>query len=276
MDSSELEGREEREALEVVPESLPQTSESRLRQYTPARVGLGRVGHAPPLLTALEFQLAHAEARDAVWKTPDWAALERGILALDTGALGGQVLRLKSRAADRAQYLLRPDLGRRLHPESRARLEDLSSGNYDVALVLADGLSGAALDAQALGLLGALLPLLESRGYSLAPMVLVQGARVALGDEVGEVLGAKTVLVLIGERPGLSSADSLGLYLTHHPKVGRTDADRNCISNVQSQGIRPLEAAQKLLGLLEGARKLGRSGVDLKPLEESVGGRLGP
>ena len=276
MDSSEPEERGEQEALEVVPERLPQTLEHRLKQHTPARVGLGRVGHAPPLLAALEFQLAHAEARDAVWKTPDWAALERGILALDTGALGGQVLRLKSRAADRAQYLLRPDLGRRLHPESRARLENVGSGNCDVALVLADGLSGAALDAQVLSVLGALLPLLEGRGHSVAPLVLVQDARVALGDEVGEVLGAKTVIVLIGERPGLSSADSLGLYLTHTPKVGRTDAERNCISNVQAQGICALEAAKKLLSLLEGARKLGRSGVDLKPLEEGMGGKLEP
>jgi len=271
VDSSEF---EEHKALEVVPERLPQSLEHRLKHYTPARVGLGRVGHAPPLLATLEFQLAHAEARDAVWKTPDWAALERAIVRL-----GPRVLRLRSRAADRAQYLLRPDLGRRLHPESRKLLEKVSSGNYDVALVLADGLSGAALDAQALSVLGALLPLLENRGYSVAPLVLVQDARVALGDEVGEVLGAKTVIVLIGERPGLSSADSLGLYLTQTPKVGRTDAERNCISNVQAQGIRPLEAARKLLGLLEGARALGRSGVDLKPLEpleEGVGGKLEP
>jgi len=271
VDPSELEAREKREALEVVPERQSQTPENRLKRYTPARVGLGRVGHAPPLEEVLEFQLAHAEARDAVWKTPDWAALERGV-----GALGAPVLRLKSRVADRAQYLLRPDLGRRLHPESRGRLEIGGSGPCDVALVLADGLSGAALDAQALGVLGALLPMLETRGYSLAPIVLVQDARVALGDEVGEVLNAKTVLVLIGERPGLSSADSLGLYLTHHPRVGRTDAERNCISNVQAQGIGPLEAAHKLLGLLEGARALGRSGVDLKPVEDEGGGKLEP
>ena len=270
MASSEFEEREKREALEVVPERPAQTSGNRLKQYTPARVGLGRVGHAPPLSATLEFQLAHAEARDAVWKSPDWAALERGI-----EWLGPRVLRLKSRVADRAQYLLRPDLGRRLHPESRKMLENVGSGPCDVALVLADGLSGAALDAQALELLNALLPLLEGRGYSLGPIVLVQDARVALGDEVGEVLGAQTVLVLIGERPGLSSAHSLGLYLTHHPKVGRTDADRNCISNVQAQGLSPLEAARKLLGLLEGARALGRSGVDLKPLEDE-GDKLEP
>ncbi len=237
-----------------------------LKAMTPARVALGRVGHAPPLDEVLKFQLAHSEARDAVWHTLDWDALAR--------TLEGPVLRVKSRVVDRAQFLLRPDGGRRLHPESRRTLEGHGQKGFDVSLILADGLSAAALEGHGAEMFSRLKRALEEKGLSVAPAVLAQQARVALGDEVGEVLEAKTVLMLIGERPGLSAADSLSLYLTHGPRVGCLDSQRNCVSNIHSSGLSYAEAVKTVSGLLEGARVLGRSGVDLKPLEDH--GKLEP
>ncbi len=238
----------------------------RLRELTPARVALGRVGNAPPLKAVLDFQLAHSEARDAVWHAPDWGMLERGLTEL-----GAIPLRLQSHVQSRAQYLLRPDMGRRLHTHSRATLTAHPTRGFDVALVLADGLSAAALEQHTLHLCQIVLPQLERRGLSVAPIALVEHARVAIGDEIAEILKAQTVVVLIGERPGLSVPHSLGVYLTHHPQVGRVDSERNCISNIQLAGLSYPQAAETLLGLLEGARVLGRSGVDLKPV---VGGAL--
>ncbi len=221
-----------------------------LRRYTTARVGLGRAGHAQPTGAHLDFQEAHALARDAVWSELDVAAFP-----------GARIV--ASEAPDRRTYLLRPDLGRQLRKEDREVLShDARPGC--IALVVADGLCASGVQVQAPPLLDALLPGLRDSGWDVAPLVVARQARVALGDEVGEVLGAAAVAVLIGERPGLSSLDSLGIYLTWAPRRGRTDAERNCISNVRAAGLAPSEAARKLLWLLGAARRLGAAGVALK------------
>jgi ethanolamine ammonia-lyase small subunit len=184
---------------------------------------------------------------------------------------------LQSAAANRAQYLQRPDYGRKLNAESRARLQALrvtqklqsDDRPYDLALVVVDGLSALAMEQNALPFINALLPLLATEDWKLAPVCVVRQGRVALGDEVGQLLGAKLVVVLIGERPGLSSPDSMGLYMTWMPAVGLTDAARNCISNVRPAGVPYVEAAFKLLYLLSNARNRALSGVALK--DETVG-----
>jgi ethanolamine ammonia-lyase small subunit len=221
-----------------------------LRRFTTARVGLGRVGHAQPTSAHLDFQEAHARARDAVWSE------------LDAGTFPGARI-VASEAPDRRTYLLRPDLGRRLRAEDRAALAKEAQPGC-IALVVADGLCASGVAMQAPPLLDALLPGLRAGGWTIAPLVVARQARVALGDEVGETLGAAAVAVLIGERPGLSSLDSLGIYLTWAPRRGRTDAERNCISNVRDAGFAPAEAARKLLWLLAAAKRLGATGVALK------------
>jgi ethanolamine ammonia-lyase small subunit len=218
-----------------------------LRQFTPARVALGRTGHSLPTAELLRFQLDHARARDAVYEE------------LDAASLGRPHLLLHSAAPDRATYLRRPLLGRKLGELSRAQL---MRGDYDAALVVADGLSAPAVHHHAAPLLDALLPLLDD--WRLAPLVVVLQGRVAVGDEIGELLGARQVAVLIGERPGLTSPDSLGIYLTWDPQPGRTDAERNCISNVRTEGISYGLAARKLHFLMQQARARKLSGVQLK------------
>jgi ethanolamine ammonia-lyase small subunit len=220
-----------------------------LKSFTPARVGLDRTGHS--LLTAdlLRFQMDHARARDAVWEE------------LDPSSLGLPHILLRSAAGDRRTYLRRPDLGRMLSEESRGRLE---KGSYDAAIVLADGLSAAAVQRHAVPLLAELLPRLADGGWRLAPLTVVLQARVAIGDEIGERLGARMVAVLIGERPGLSSPDSLGVYLTWDPRPGRTDAQRNCISNIRTEGASYPAAARKLEFLMRAARGRQLTGVALK------------
>ncbi len=196
-----------------------------LRELTAARIALGRVGHSLPTRELLAFQLAHAKARDAVW------------VALDPFALPGPHILLKTMAQDRAIYLRRPDLGRRLAPKS---VERLTRGDGEVVVILADGLSATALHRHSGPLLDALPP--ELRG----PVYVVEQGRVAIGDEIGERTGAALALVLIGERPGLSSPDSLGAYLTWSPRVGRTDAERNCVSNIRTGGLDPRLAALRI------------------------------
>jgi ethanolamine ammonia-lyase small subunit len=218
-----------------------------LRQFTPARVALGRAGHSLPTRELLRFQLDHARARDAVYEP------------LNPSALGLPHLLVRSTARDRGAYLRRPDLGRRLSPESRALL---ARGDYDAALVIADGLSAPAVHHHAAGVLAALAPMLAE--WKLAPLVVALQARVAIGDEIGAALGARMVAVLIGERPGLTSPDSLGIYLTWNPRPGRTDAERNCISNVREDGLSYDVAAHKLLFLMEESRRRKLSGVALK------------
>ncbi|MGY2001787.1 ethanolamine ammonia-lyase subunit EutC [Blastococcus sp. SYSU DS1024] len=222
-----------------------------LRGATRARVALGRAGDGLPTARALEFRLAHAVARDAVHTALDPALVRAGLAGLP-------VLEVHSAAADRAEYLQRPDLGRRLAPGTT-----LPRAHADVALVLADGLSPRAVHEHGAALATALLDRLVD--WSVGPIVLAAQARVALGDQIGAALGARVVVVLIGERPGLSSADSLGVYLTWDPRPGRADSERNCVSNVRPpHGLGYAEAADVVVRLLTAARELGASGVALK------------
>ncbi|MFC7397153.1 ethanolamine ammonia-lyase subunit EutC [Chelatococcus sp. GCM10030263] len=232
---------------------------ARLTRLTPARIALGRAGPSLPTREVLRFGLAHAQARDAVHTPFDAAGTARAI-----EALGHEAMVVASAAPSRDVYLRRPDLGRRLAEESRERLSMRPVAPADLAIVVADGLSSTAIHANAAPFLAAWTPLLKQRGLRLAPVVIASGARVALGDEVGALLNARAVVVLIGERPGLSSPDSLGLYLTLHPKVGRSDAERNCISNVRREGLAYADAAHKLGWLLDMAFQRGVSGVALK------------
>ena len=249
-----------------------------LRQLTDARIALGRAGVSLPTQPQLAFQLAHAQARDAVHLALDTDAL-RDALA----ALGPEAITLRSAAADRDTYLQRPDLGRRLGTEARAQLmsrlspeqqarvaldgppdEVVSDRAYDVAFVVADGLSALAIGSHAVPFLRTLLPRLQAEGWSIAPTTLVSQGRVAVADEVGQLLRARLVVILIGERPGLSSPDSMGLYMTWMPRVGLTDASRNCISNVRPAGLPYDEAATKLHYLMSEARSRRLTGVGLK------------
>ncbi|MEO8120762.1 MAG: ethanolamine ammonia-lyase subunit EutC [Rhodoferax sp.] len=246
-----------------------------LRQFTDARIALGRAGVSLPTSAHLDFQLAHAKARDAVHLGLDVSQLANTLNAAlkDTSA---PCLALNSAAPDRTIYLQRPDLGRRLDAASRDTLDALktpeqvpSARPYDLAFVVVDGLSALAIEQNAAPFLMALQDRLAAENWSIAPVCIVSQGRVAVGDEVAERLGAKAVLVLIGERPGLSSPDSMGLYLTWMPRVGLTDAERNCISNVRPAGLGFDEAACKLHYLLSQARQRQVSGVELK--DETVG-----
>ncbi len=217
-----------------------------LRRFTPARVGLGRVGNAQPVDAHLAFQAAHAQARDAVWSALDVPALQ----AILPGAIA-----VRSQARDRREYLLRPDLGRRLAPAT------LPAAPAALVFVVADGLCAAGVQAHAPAVVAAAQARL---GMPIAPVIIAEQARVALGDAIGQAMQAAAVAVLIGERPGLSAQDSLGLYLTWAPRIGCTDAQRNCISNIRPGGLSPIEAAAKLAWLLDGAARLGTTGVALK------------
>lgn len=234
-----------------------------LRQFTSARVALGRVGDSLPTGAWLEFSLAHAQARDAVHVPLQVASMLEAL-----GAAGFASLAIQSAAMDRAQYLRLPDAGRRLDESSVQRLRNQSAaGPASLCVVVADGLSATAVHRHALPLLEELRATLPARSWT--PIVVAQHARVALGDQIGALLGAEQVAVLIGERPGLSSPDSLGIYFTHAPRIGRTDAERNCISNIRPAGLGYTEAASRLALLLEGARGLGCSGVALKDRSDS-------
>jgi ethanolamine ammonia-lyase small subunit len=235
-----------------------------LRTHTMARIALGRAGVSLPTAEWLRFAEAHALARDAV-HTP----LDVPRLRAELEDAHFEVAVVSSAAADRATYLRRPDLGRRLDAAQAAALQPAPASA--AAVVLADGLSARATQAHALPLLLALRALLEAEGESIGPVVIATQARVALGDEVGERLGARAVLVLIGERPGLSSPDSLGAYLTWAPRVGRSDAERNCVSNIRPEGQPPPQAAARLAWLLSAARRLGATGVVLKDNSEAAG-----
>lgn len=237
---------------------VPPDPWSALRARTPARIAIGRSGASLPTREVLAFALAHAQARDAVHTPFEAETVAAGIEALDVAAL-----RVDSAAPDRASYLRRPDLGRRLSDASRIALAS-ARGPADLAIVVADGLSNAAVHAHAAPLIAALLPYIEAEGWSLAPVAVATQARVALGDEVGELLGARLLLLLVGERPGLSSPDSLGAYLTFQPRVGRTDAERNCVSNIRAEGLSYDEAAFKLAWLMREALRLSVTGVALK------------
>ncbi len=226
-----------------------------LRERTPARVGLGRVGDCLPLPDQLALQEAHARARDAVHGRVDFPALSAALAPWPT-------LAVASRARDRAEYLRRPDLGRQVAEADLPRL-DAARGSYDLVLVIADGLSASAVNAHATATARAILA--EVEGYALAPIVLVRQGRVAVADEIGARLGARATAILIGERPGLTISDSLGIYVTVPPEPGRADSERNCISNINAHGLKPAGAARLCGVILAMARQLGRTGIDLKP-----------
>lgn len=230
-----------------------------LRQFTAARIALGRTGSSLPTTELLKFGLAHAQARDAVHLPFDSMELEAPLQEL-----GLSTLTVASAAADRATYLCRPDLGRKLSADSRNMLSLQASKPADLVLVIADGLSSKAVHRQAVPLIAALLPYLQLLGLTLGPVVLAHQSRVALGDDIAEVMQAKAVAMLIGERPGLSSPDSLGIYMTWGPHTKRLESERNCISNVRPEGLDYPQAAFKLAWLLEQAFQRQLSGVNLK------------
>ncbi|MGI9046149.1 MAG: ethanolamine ammonia-lyase subunit EutC [Burkholderiales bacterium] len=236
-----------------------------LRRFTDARIALGRTGNSLPTAEVLRFGVAHAQAQTAVHISFDVEALTHDVAQFGLGAIC-----VASAAVDRKIYLKRPDLGRKLNDESRAALADLdSAAGFDMTLVLGDGLSPLALHKHAMPLLAALLPLLED--WKLAPIVIASQARVALADEIGQALRSRMVAILIGERPGLSSPDSMGIYLTYEPRVGRVDAERNCISNIRGGGLSYAEAANKLNYLMCESRRLKLSGIRLKEQAKALG-----
>lgn len=232
-----------------------------LKAFTTARIALGRTGTAIPLREVLNFRLAHAHARDAVY-----SALAVNILQEQLHGFFLPVLLLHSKAVDRYEYLQRPDKGRVLDAESISILKTTESSylGKDVAIVLADGLSATAMNVHTLPLLSVLVPLFKKAGISLAPICMVQQGRVASGDEAGEILQAKITLMLIGERPGLSAADSMGAYITFAPRPGITDEARNCISNIREEGLQYEAAAEKIVYLIKEAMRLKLTGVELK------------
>jgi ethanolamine ammonia-lyase small subunit len=237
-----------------------------LRLATPARLGLGRSGAALPTRALLDFGIAHAQARDAVHSELDWQRLDAELTATTKLC----TCRVESAANDRATYLRRPDLGRQLAPSSSELLANLNpKGDADIVLVLGDGLSAAALQNHAVAMVAEIEALLPTRLFRYA--VMARHARVALGDQIGSLLQARYVVVAIGERPGLSSPDSLGLYLTRAPRPGRSDAERNCLSNIHSQGMPYATAAKKLAALIEGAERIGATGTRLKDETDAQG-----
>ncbi|MEW6704008.1 MAG: ethanolamine ammonia-lyase subunit EutC [Pseudomonadota bacterium] len=236
---------------------------SELRRHTPARIALGRAGTSLPTAEVLRFAAAHAQARDAVHEPLDTQALKAWLQDE-----GWRVLQVQSRAAHRDEYLRRPDRGRRLREQDAEALRQGSQGPCDLAIVVADGLSAAAVQRHALPTLRALQRALDGE-LSVAPLVLATQARVALADEAGELLQARTVMILLGERPGLSSPDSLGAYLTYEPRVGRVDAERNCVSNIRPEGLPPAAAAARIAWLLRESLRRRLSGVALKDDSET-------
>ena len=230
-----------------------------LKTFTRARIAIGRVGSSLPTKEILDFGLSHAMARDAVHLVLDVAALER-----ELQLLGLSNTQVHSQAPDRATYLLRPDWGRRLDEPSLTLLQTSKThAPIDLLIVIGDGLSSLAVSRHAIPLLAECLKILPTK-WSASQVIIASQARVAIGDEIGQALNARMVVMLIGERPGLSSPDSLGIYLTFNPKLGLSDADRNCISNVLPEGLQYAAAAKKLVWLAKEAMRLQLTGVNLK------------
>lgn len=228
---------------------------ARMRSSTPARIGLGRAGAAMTTSDVLAFEAALANAREAVF-----SSIDHGSLASDLAPFG--YVAVRSQATDRPTYLRRPDLGRRLALADRALL---NHGTSDLALIIADDLSATAVHREAPATVRAIMA--RTGGLKVATLVVAEQARVAIADEIGQIMGARVSAILIGERPGLSSPHSLGIYITANPRIGRTDAERNCISNIHAFGLSPAAAADKLMWLYREIRRLGFSGVDLKERE---------
>ncbi|MFM8362619.1 MAG: ethanolamine ammonia-lyase subunit EutC [Haliscomenobacter sp.] len=231
-----------------------------LQRLTSARIGLERAGESLATREILAFKWAHAQARDAVF-----APLYPEPLATALEDLGVQVARLKTEAVDRQSFLRFPEKGRTLSEDSRRELEAMCGGDrYDVAIAIADGLSATAVNRHALPVLHLLLPALQASGHTLAPVCILEQGRVAVSDWTGAISNSRLSLILLGERPGLSSPDSLGAYLTFGPKVGNTDAQRNCVSNIRPEGLNYAQAADKILSLIRAALRRGLSGTSLK------------
>jgi ethanolamine ammonia-lyase small subunit len=229
-----------------------------LKKFTAARIALGSTGVTIPLKELLQFRLAHAHARDAVF-----SQLSKDLLAAGLQQLQLPFMVLHSKAKNRDEYLQQPGFGRQLNNLSAQQLQDTNTG-CDITIIIADGLSATAVNNHAIPLLHLLIPLLKQSGFSLAPVNIVEQARVAIGDEVGVLCKAKFSIVLIGERPGLSSPDSMGAYLTYNPVIGLTDESRNCISNIRPEGMSYTTAAEKIYYLIKEAFRLQYSGVALK------------
>jgi ethanolamine ammonia-lyase small subunit len=232
-----------------------------LKAFTPARIGLGRIGSGMPLKAFQEFKLAHAHARDAVYSELDAEQLISRLAQFNL-----PVLQVHSAAAYREQYLQRPDLGRKLDEASAEEIKNYHSP-CDVAIIIADGLSATAVNNNIIQLLQILIPMLGAVKLRPAPITLVKQGRVAIGDEIAYALGAKLSLILIGERPGLSAADSVGAYITYVPKPGLTDESRNCISNIRPQGLNSAAAAKKIFYIIQEAFKSKLTGIGLKDNE---------
>jgi ethanolamine ammonia-lyase small subunit len=237
----------------------PSRSLRDLREFTPARVGLGRAGASMPTEALLGFMLDHARARDAVHATFDIAGLVAGL-----SGLGIQPVEVCSQARSRRDYLRRPDLGRMLDPASKRALESRSGAPCQLAIAIGDGLSPTAVNVYAVELVRHLIPQLAADGIEVGATVVASGARVALGDEIGAILAARMLVMLIGERPGLSAPDSLGAYLTFAPRIGLTDAERNCISNIHGAGLSYQEAAFRIGWLVREGLVRQITGVALK------------
>lgn len=252
-------------ALQKTGEQRPWIS---LRQFTPARIALGRAGGSLPTQALLEFRLAHASARDALLHPLDEEKLATELEQVTAE----KILRATSAARNFDEYLLRPDLGRKLSDDSRRQLENRAarvskrfpSQPFDLTIIVTEGLSTLAIERHAQNLFKHLLPLVQTERWTLAPIVLVRRARVAIQDEIGEILRAKIALIVVGERPGLIAPDSMSAYFVYDPKPGKTDADRNCISNISSIGTTESEAAAKIHWLLREALRQKISGVKLK------------
>jgi len=246
------------------PTQVPD-SWSAVRRHTEARVALGRAGGSLPTAQVLEFGIAHAAARDAVNAAFDVESLVTGL-----NSIGLPHLMLATMAHNRETYLRRPDLGRRLDEPSRTALRAVEGSGWDVALIVADGLSPAAAASQVIGFLRELLPMLRAGNLSVAPHCIVRHGRVAVEDEIGSLLGVKVAVILIGERPGLAAAESLGAYLVFDPRPGRTDAERNCVSNIRPGGLGVAAAAATIRYLITESLRRGLSGVMLKDQRTSL------
>jgi len=240
-------------------ERLPGEAAIDLKKYTPARVALGRTGHSLPTHRLLEFNLDHARARDAVYSAFELDRTERAL-----HELGLSSIRLHSRVEDRQEYLLRPDLGRQLNHDSSLWLQNSKIEENELCIVVADGLSAFAANTHALEVIRRLVPMIIAQGWRLAPVALVEQGRVAIADEIAQAMCSEMTLILIGERPGLSASDSLGAYLTYHPRVGLTDESRNCVSNIRPDGLGYERATEKIFYLLQEMKRYQLSGVGLK------------
>jgi ethanolamine ammonia-lyase small subunit len=250
----------------IIKNIVQQDEWAALKKFTAARIALGRTGTAIPLKEVLNFKLAHAHARDAVY-----SELHINELIKDLDNLQLPYYILHSKAQTRNEYLQRSDLGKHLNDASHDYLKEENENSYDVALIIADGLSATAIHQNSIPLLKELLPLLQQKKLSLAPISMVKQARVAIGDEIGSLLKAKISIVLIGERPGLSAVDSLGVYLTYLPTVGLTDERRNCISNIRKEGMQHETAAKKIMYLINESLRLKISGVAVKDNDGLLG-----